>query len=191
MQGWVVWPSGMLLGPGICQGTSLSLCVDRWTGSPNRQATRAQGHPCCCWGGNGIQGEARSRKDLWVQAPLTPSFSLGLPRPLPLHSPPPSLLCFALSGPCLIFAFYGIGHNVHSGFSHNIIIILRKNLNELCGQPSTNQRALLSPSPSPFFNCPPCLASSPHSLSLSPSLSLSLSICLFLSPGRHAHTLMT
>ena len=181
MQGWVVWPSGMLLGPGICQGTSLSLCVDRWTGSPNRQATRAQGHPCCCWGGNGIQGEARSRKDLWVQAPLTPSFSLGLPRPLPLHSPPPSLLCFALSGPCLIFAFYGIGHKVHSGFSHNIIIILRKNLNELCWGPTQYQPEGSSlPISLPFFQLSslsrllsPFPFSLPFSLSLSKHLPLS------------------
>lgn len=90
----MAWPSGMLLGPGNCQGTSLSLCVDRWTGSPNRQAARAQGHPCCREGGEGVQGEGRSRKDLGYKPPLTPSFSLGLPQLLPLillH-----LLCSAL-----------------------------------------------------------------------------------------------
>ena len=51
---------------------------------------------------------------------------------------------------------------------------------------------LLSPSPSPFFQ----LSSlsrllSPFPFFLPFSLSFYLSICLFLSPGRHAHTLMT
>lgn len=118
--------------------------MDRWNGSPNRQATRAQDHPRCRGGGEGIREEARSRKALWYKPPTPyslPSFSPGLPQSLLLHPPPPSLLCFAL---------YGVGHKVHSGFSRNIIIILQKNLNELCGNPVPT-RGLFSPHlPSPF-----------------------------------------
>ena len=98
---------------------------------------------------------------------LPPLFLSGTPSvsPAPSSSTFSALLC------SLIFAFYGVGHKLQSGFSRNIIIILRKNLNELCGQPGTNQRALLSPSPFPLFSCSPPPASSPHSLSFSPSLS--------------------
>ena len=122
------------------------------------------------WGRGGRQRRGQVKKGSLGSSPpySLPSFSLELPQSL-LLPPPPSTFSALLCS--LIFAFYGVGHKVHSGFSRNIIIILRKNLNELCGQAGTNQRALLSPSPFPVFSCPPPPASSPHSLSFSPSLS--------------------
>lgn len=118
-QGWVAWPG--MLGPRQLSGTSLSLCVDRWTGSPNRQAARAQGHPCCREGGEGVQGEGRSRKDLGYKPPFS-SFSLGLPQLLPLillH-----LLCSACSSqdPALSLLSMGLATKFIQVFS-NIIIL--------------------------------------------------------------------